>query len=161
MERLRINLAFPHVRQLLSDPPMHTVRGLISRGEAARLIGLATPRLRASGVQRTTPLERERGGVRREHGRESATCVLHHRSVPALMERAESLVALPRTYFEWPQVTRYAVGDCYPSHIDAFDLATESGRSIAGRGGQRVCTLLIYLSDCAAGGLTRFARAPE
>jgi prolyl 4-hydroxylase len=53
-------------------------------------------------------------------------------------------------------VTRYREGQQYTSHLDAIDLNAANGAAMAGRGGQRVATLLVYLTDCASGGETDF-----
>ena len=141
--------SWPRLRALVDDPPVLLIPEYVAVDEAVRLVRASAPRLRPSGVQHTTEEERY------TDSRTSESVFLHHRSAPTLMERAETLVGLPRTHFEWPSVTRYRVGDRFGTHIDAFNLETESGRRAAGRGGQRVATLLIYLSECA-GGVTRF-----
>lgn len=56
------------------------------------------------------------------------------------------------------QVGRYYTTQKYANHWDAFDLATEDGRRFAQNGGQRVCTVLVYLNDVPAGGCTSFPR---
>ena len=48
--------------------------------------------------------ERDTAGIRSGGGRDSSSAYLHHRSVPALLARAEALLGRPRTYFEFPQV---------------------------------------------------------
>lgn len=54
------------------------------------------------------------------------------------------------------QVGRYYTSQKYNNHWDAFDLNTEDGRRFAQNGGQRVCTVLVYLNDVASGGCTAF-----
>ena len=57
--------------------------------------------------------------------------------------------------FEKLQVAHYREGEEFKSHDDAFpaDVAAQNGF-------QRAVTLLLYLSDCAAGGETAFDRLP-
>ena len=57
--------------------------------------------------------------------------------------------------FEKLQVAHYREGEEFKSHDDAFpaDAAAQNGF-------QRAATLLLYLSDCAAGGETAFDRLP-
>lgn len=54
------------------------------------------------------------------------------------------------------KVGRYYTSQKYANHWDAFDLNTEDGRRFAQNGGQRVCTVLVYLNDVASGGCTAF-----
>lgn len=54
------------------------------------------------------------------------------------------------------KVGRYYTSQKYANHWDAFDLDTEDGRRFAQNGGQRVCTVLVYLNDVASGGCTAF-----
>jgi len=53
---------------------------------------------------------------------------------------------------------RYLTSQEYKAHYDAFDLTSEDGRRFARNGGQRVCTVLVYLNDVAVGGKTTFPR---
>lgn len=56
------------------------------------------------------------------------------------------------------KVGRYYTNQKYANHWDAFDLNTEDGRRFAQNGGQRVCTVLVYLNDVMSGGCTSFPR---
>ena len=60
--------------------------------------------------------------------------------------------------FPYMKVGRYYTSQKYANHWDAFDLDTEDGRRFAQNGGQRVCTVLVYLNDVASGGCTGFPR---
>ena len=55
-------------------------------------------------------------------------------------------------------VAIYFFFDPTPQHFDAFDLSNEDGRRFAQNGGQRVVTVLTYLSgdDSTQGGQTDF-----
>lgn len=54
------------------------------------------------------------------------------------------------------QVLRYEIGGEYKAHYDFFDPTTVGGQKNMEKGGQRVGTFLMYLSDVDAGGATRF-----
>lgn len=54
------------------------------------------------------------------------------------------------------QVLRYQIGGEYKAHFDFFDPNSVGGQKNLEKGGQRVGTFLMYLSDVEAGGATRF-----
>ena len=94
--------------------------------------------------------ERSQAGIRSGGGRDSSSTYLHHRSVPALLTRAEGLLNRPRTHFEYPQITRYEEGQQYKTHHDALELRTESGARLAGEAGR--ASACSFPSGCVAGG---------
>lgn len=59
--------------------------------------------------------------------------------------------------FEAPTVIRYEADQVLAPHFDANRSAETED---ANRGGQTLATLLVYLNDVGAGGLTRFGRLP-
>ena len=61
-------------------------------------------------------------------------------------------------YFEAPTIIRYEAGQQLAPH---FDANRASSVEDANRGGQTLATLLVYLNDVPAGGLTRFGRLPD
>lgn len=75
---------------------------------------------------------------------------------------ALTLVCRPRVFLVGRmrklKVGRYYTTQKYANHWDAFDLTTEDGRRFAQNGGQRVCTVLVYLNDVTVGGCTNFPR---
>ena len=54
------------------------------------------------------------------------------------------------------QILHYQVGGEYAAHFDYFDPASPGASVPMARGGQRVATLIMYLSDVEAGGATDF-----
>ena len=156
--RLEINASHPGVSRLHSEPPIFIIEDFLPVSMCERICAAARPQLKPSTVLHMAEDERSLSGIRSGGGRDSSSTYLHHRSVPALLTRAEGLLNRPRTHFEYPQITHYNEGQQYRSHHDAIDLGSASGAQLAGHGGQRICTLLVYLSDCATGGETRFTR---
>jgi prolyl 4-hydroxylase len=157
-QRLDINLEHAGVSRLHADPPVYVIEDFLPVRMCERICAAAEPLLKPSTVLHMDEEERGSSGIRSGGGRDSSSAYLHHRSLPALLTRAEALLGRPRTFFEFPQVTRYTEGQQYKEHHDAIDTSTASGARMAGHGGQRVCTLLVYLSGCAAGGETHFTR---
>lgn len=72
--------------------------------------------------------------------------------------RIAELVQWPVEHGEGLQVLWYDIGGEYKSHYDYFDAKHPGERKNLQRGGQRVGTFLMYLSDVEAGGATRFPR---
>ena len=92
-------------------------------------------------------------------GRTNRSAWVRHHTTPALGELAEqlaALVGLPLNHAESYQVVHYATGEEYRPHFDAYDPGTPRGRRCMARGGQRLATLVGYLSDVDRGGETSF-----
>ena len=86
--------------------------------------------------------------------RTSSTVYLRREDTPTITNRICKLLKKDLNTLELPQVGRYLATQEYKAHYDAFDLDTEDGRRFASNGGQRVCTVLIYLNDVEKGGKT-------
>ncbi|CAM9687305.1 unnamed protein product [Ectocarpus fasciculatus] len=88
--------------------------------------------------------------------RTSSSCFLAREDLPTVCHKVMTLTGKPIEHLELPQVGRYYTSQKYANHWDAFDLNTEDGRRFAQNGGQRVCTVLVYLNDVPSGGCTAF-----
>jgi len=87
--------------------------------------------------------------------RTSTTWFNHYKSTPELMSKASRLLGLTGIdRWEEPQIVRYRKGEKFTWHLDA--LAPDG--ELASLGGQRIATLLLYLSDLSEdqGGATMF-----
>ena len=88
--------------------------------------------------------------------RTSTTWFHHYQGVPELMAKASRLLGLEGIdRFEEPQTVRYRRNEKFTWHLDA--LSPEEVNNPSGSG-QRVATLLVYLTDVASGngGATMF-----
>jgi len=92
-------------------------------------------------------------------GRSSRGAVLYRGSTPAIQcieSRIARLIDLPVAHGEGLQILSYTPGQEYRPHFDYFDPATAGGARILAESGQRVATLIMYLSDVECGGGTQF-----
>ncbi len=76
--------------------------------------------------------------------------------VAAIEQRICDFVGLPVEWGETIQGQRYAPGQQFREHNDAFWTLADYWPDEARRGGQRATTAMIYLNDVAAGGETEF-----
>ena len=145
---LRLDHNYPGLRKLRSGPPMYACDSFLSPSECDELVRLASPLFGRSRVQ---------GGDLR--GRTSATTHLVSQPgcVQALLSRVARLTQQPHAHLEMVQVTRYTEGQQYVEHYDG-EPNTSASSAFLSNGGQRVCTVLLYLNDVAHGGATAFPR---
>ncbi|CUG10165.1 membrane-associated protein, putative [Bodo saltans] len=71
----------------------------------------------------------------------------------ALRVAASYVLGVPESFLEPTQILQYHAGQYYVPHLDYFELEGVH------RGGQRVATVLVWLSDVACGGETAFPAA--
>jgi prolyl 4-hydroxylase len=128
--------------------------GLLSPGECVELVALATPRL-----ARSETVDHASGGSEVNLARTSDGMFFERAETPLiarLEERFAALLNWPVSHGEGLQVLRYRPGAEYRPHHDYFDPLHPGTPAILRRGGQRVATLLVYLSAPEAGGATVF-----
>ena len=103
-------------------------------------------------------LERSNTGGKVTDVRTSRTCYLerHCAQSVACFERVTRLTGKPRAAFEDVQIARYEQGERYDGHFDGASPHDPDAAQFFGGGGQRLCTVLIYLNDVPRGGTTRF-----
>lgn len=78
------------------------------------------------------------------------------KEIRVIEERLSSLVGLGTDHQEGIHVLEYQEGREYKPHHDYFSPDWMGHREITSNGGQRICTVLMYLSDVEAGGETIF-----
>lgn len=110
-------------------------------------------------LQRSTVVDQVTGeSILHEH-RTSAGCCFQRNETPlvaTIEQRIESLLEIPIENGEGLQILRYENGGEYRPHFDYFDPNLASSAKHLAHGGQRVGTVVLYLSDVLEGGATRF-----
>lgn len=135
-------------------PQLLYVDGLLDDAECDALVLLARDSLLPSTV-----VDDLSGANRPDPQRSSRGCVFargHTALIAALEQRIARLLAWPVSHGEGLQVLCYPPGAEYRAHMDWFDPAKPGGALQLQRGGQRVGSLVIYLTEPEAGGGTRF-----
>uniref|UniRef100_A0A061R6Q9 procollagen-proline 4-dioxygenase n=2 Tax=Tetraselmis sp. GSL018 TaxID=582737 RepID=A0A061R6Q9_9CHLO len=125
----------------------------LSPEEADHIKALAEPELSRSGVVDTATGQSKVDDIRTSSGtflKRKETDI-----VAAVEQRIAEWTLLPLEYGESLQVLRYENAQKYKAHWDYF--FHEEGRS---NGGNRICTVLMYLEDTEEGGETTFPNIP-
>ncbi|WP_439113778.1 2OG-Fe(II) oxygenase [Hydrogenophaga sp.] len=141
----------------LATPRVVVLGNLLSADECDALVAAARPRL-----TRSLTVQTQTGGEELNPDRTSQG-MFFSRGESELLARIEAriarLVNWPVDHGEGMQVLRYGAGAQYKPHYDYFDPAEPGTPTILRRGGQRVATLVMYLSEPVRGGGTVFPDA--
>ena len=141
---LQLNPAIPATR-LCADPPIYAVENFLTPEECQLLISAGAP-----GLSRSIVVD-AKDGKSPAPSRTSESCYLLKSSTEWLHARVAALTGMPSVTHEPPQIARYTPNQFYLAHWDAFDITSSSGVECVATGGQRICTVLIYLNDVASG----------
>lgn len=91
--------------------------------------------------------------------RQSNSAYFPYDQVPFLKEKGEALLNRSADTFEHAQVTYYTQDGFYRAHLDSFDTKTPEGKkAVENGGGQRIATILMYLTSNHKGGGTYFPK---
>jgi prolyl 4-hydroxylase len=138
----------------LKNPRIVVLGNLLSAEECDAMIAYTEQRLQRS------PVVADSDGKTEVHAQRTSRGAMLQRSESELVARIEArLTALT----QWPaergeglQLLRYDSGNEYRPHYDWFNPALPGPRKHLERGGQRVATIIMYLSDVEQGGATSF-----
>jgi len=145
------------VETLSASPPVHVIRNFLSDKECDDLIALSDGRLTEAQVVGKGNSVNSYGYVQGSTSqRTSRTCTVLKDESSFLCEKIEALTYKPREHFESPQVGVYHTGQHYAAHYDAVEPTSDVGPQFLANGGQRVCTVLVYLNTPSSGGCTSF-----
>ncbi len=142
------------VLQSLRLPRLVVFGDLLSARECDALIALAQPRLSRSLTVATRADGQEVNADRTSQG------MFFERSetplVATIEARLSRLLRWPADRGEGLQVLRYGPGAEYKPHYDYFEPSDPGTATLTRRGGQRVATVILYLSEPRQGGGTVF-----
>lgn len=156
---LEIDVGDRRVRVLASmqSPRLVLFSGLLSPEECDALVQESAPRMARSTVISPT------GDPGQVHDARTSNGMFFRRGETETVQRLEARIA---RLLRWPlengetlQVLQYGPGTEYRPHFDYFGPEKMSSERHLQRGGNRVGTLLIYLSDVEKGGGTVFPDA--
>ncbi|WP_430738182.1 2OG-Fe(II) oxygenase [Psychrobacter sp. VH5] len=137
-------------------PFVAVIEGFLSHKECDQLISSAEGNMRDSRV--VSPVD----GTFAEHDARTSKSHGFQRGATPLITTIENRIAAllhwPVAHGEGLQVLKYGKGQEYRPHYDFFDPKNANYQKNIGKGGQRVGTLLMYLSDVEAGGGTNFPK---
>eukprot|EP00252_Welwitschia_mirabilis_P015408 TRINITY_DN3387_c0_g1_i2.p1 TRINITY_DN3387_c0_g1~~TRINITY_DN3387_c0_g1_i2.p1 ORF type:complete len:318 (+),score=42.21 TRINITY_DN3387_c0_g1_i2:155-1108(+) len=142
------------IHQISWKPRAFVYKGFLTDEECDHLISLAKSKLTRSSVADNESGEGQVSDIRTSSGTFIA------KGKDEIISRIESKIAawtfLPKENGEDIQVLRYEEGQKYEPHYDYF----QDKFNIA-RGGHRIATVLMYLTDVGKGGETVFPTAEE
>eukprot|EP00980_Cylindrotheca_fusiformis_P014782 scaffold4026_cov117-Cylindrotheca_fusiformis.AAC.17 len=147
---------FKEMRVLHVDPLVIAVDDFFTEAECDRYVAMSTA---PTSGETDSPFQTKSMTVGKDAmakaQRTSTTWFHHYKSVPELMAKASRLLGLDSIdQWEEPQTVRYRRQEKFTWHLDALS----PSEALPERGGQRIATLLVYLTELGAsdGGATIF-----
>ena len=145
------------VLMTVTNPKAVLFGGLLSDEECDEIIELARSR-----IERSSTMNMETGGNEINAARSSQGMFFtrgEHPVIQRVEARIAELVNWPIENGEGLQILRYSNGAEYKPHYDYFDPAKPGSAPTLKRNGQRIGTLVMYLSTPIKGGGTSFPDA--
>ena len=143
-----------HVLTVVQNPRIVVLGGFLSDGECDALILAAKPQMK-----RSLTISVKTGGEETNEARTSNGMFFQRGAndiVKRIEQRIARLLAWPLENGEGLQILQYGPGAEYKPHYDYFDPKEPGTPTILRRGGQRVATVVMYLSEPERGGGTVF-----
>ncbi|KAK8966660.1 hypothetical protein KSP40_PGU010303 [Platanthera guangdongensis] len=141
-------------KQISSKPRAFVYEGFLTDEECDHLIFLAKSELQRSAVADNLSGKSKLSDVRTSSGMFIKKGTDH--IVSGIEDKLAAWTLLPKENGEDIQVLRYEHGQKYDAHYDFF-----TDKVNIARGGHRIATVLMYLSDVKKGGETVFPKAEE
>lgn len=132
-------------------PRAYLYRGFLRKAECDYIVEHAKPKMEKSTVVDSKTGKSVPSTIRTSDGMFFAR--QHDDVIADIERRIAEWTHVPVENGEGIQVLRYQVGQKYDEHMDAFHDKFNVGED---KGGQRVATVLMYLSDVEQGGETVF-----
>jgi len=156
LQQNTIDLGDSEVQVLLhkSQPELAVFANLLTAEECDEIVRMAEPR-----VERSTAVD-PKTGERNIHASRTSTGMAfarnEHPLISRIEQRIERLFNHPNSHTEGLHILNYAPGAEYRPHYDYFNPADPGSKTHTAIGGNRIATLIIYLSDVEQGGSTIF-----
>ncbi|XP_035658589.1 prolyl 4-hydroxylase subunit alpha-1-like [Branchiostoma floridae] len=148
----RLLLAPIRLEQVFDKPKLWVLHNILSDPEMEVIKKLAQPRLRRARVESPTTGEGELASYR--ISKSAWLYDWEHRVIRRVNQRVEDVTGLTMETAELLQVVNYGIGGHYEPH---FDCATKDEEfELDPNEGDRIATMLFYMSDVEAGGATVF-----
>eukprot|EP00243_Klebsormidium_subtile_P001419 TRINITY_DN1243_c0_g1_i1.p1 TRINITY_DN1243_c0_g1~~TRINITY_DN1243_c0_g1_i1.p1 ORF type:complete len:269 (+),score=43.64 TRINITY_DN1243_c0_g1_i1:95-901(+) len=147
------------VEPLSWEPRASVLHNFLTDEECDHLIEAARPNMKRSTVVDSKTGQSVDSTVRTSSG----TFLMRGQDeiVRAVEERIAKVTFIPVTHGEGFQILHYEHGQKYEPHTDWFDAASDVNEMHTRNGGQRLATMLLYLSDVEEGGETVFPAARD
>jgi len=139
----------------LQHPRIVLLDNLLSQQECDTLIELAEQK----GIKKSAVVDHESGQFVGHHARSSSGSYFtrgENEHVARIEKRLAVITDWPVTHAEGLQILKYEPGQEYRPHFDWFDPSKPGSAKQLARGGQRLGTFVLYLTDVEAGGGTIF-----
>lgn len=140
------------IEELSFAPRVYYLRNLLSHEECDEMVALSQSRIAPS-----VTVNPETGENFQVDSRSSYGGFFHRGETPlvsSIEQRIAEILQRPIDYAEGLQILRYQIGQEYQPHFDYFDPALKSTPVVIQTGGQRVATVIMYLSNVEEGGET-------
>ncbi len=138
----------------MAQPVVALLDNLLSAQECDELIRLSKLKLARSTIVDPVTGREE---IIQERSSDGTFFNLNETSfIAALDKRISEVMNWPVENGEGIQILRYGIGGEYKTHFDYFSPSDPGSQVHLAKGGQRVSTLVMYLSDVQAGGETVF-----
>ncbi|KAI8521570.1 prolyl 4-hydroxylase subunit alpha-1-like isoform X3 [Branchiostoma floridae x Branchiostoma belcheri] len=148
----RLLLAPQKLEQIFDKPKMWIFHNILEDREMDVIKELAQPRLRRATIQNSVTGELEHASYR--ISKSAWLQGWEHKVIRRVNQRVEDVTGLTMETAEELQVVNYGMGGHYEPH---FDFARKEEKSAFDpKEGNRIATMLFYMSDVEAGGATVF-----
>ena len=133
------------------NPDVFVLDDVLNDEQCKSLINIAKHNLQDSRIVKGLGTT----GLSVDNSRTSKSYHLTLSEAPPWHAIASKLTGFPVENMELPQVARYKKGNYYKPHFDSVDPNTDDGKEFVKRG-QRIATVLFYLTTATSGGETKF-----